>query len=93
MMPQSRWFRVILASLLFSSVLVVSVLACAGHDHGANPSRRCEVCHFGHMPSVQAASIAQVLPPAPREWRQAAEEAQQFPQPAPPETPSRAPPV
>ena len=88
-------FRAHLACLLIACLLFVSTsLACGAHDHSGNSSSHCcTVCHFGHLPWMQASVTASILPPAAHEWRQCSEKTRQIVESGAAAASSRAPPV
>jgi len=85
--------KALLVLLVIASSVAVSTAALLDvHDHGQD-TRTCNLCIVSHVAWQQASSLASVLPPTMREWRQANEEPDLLLEPGEKESPSRAPPA
>jgi hypothetical protein len=68
----NRVAKVVLACLVLASLLITTTVVL-GHAHGADNSRSCDVCHFGHMVWTSSYVPIAFVPEPVEEWRHTAE--------------------
>ncbi len=88
-----RWLHAALYFVIVLGALHAQNAALADdHHHGAH-THCCDLCHHGQMPMVERVMAAQPAPPADLGWSTRSEAGGECPEPAFPESPSRAPPA